>query len=287
MRPTRRGTPAPRLVAALGDAVDALVALDQRLDDRAWEAWERASEATGWVAASEAAWTGVPEVLAAATELRVIELAREPLVRDGAIGDAIRAAAVAAAADAAWRGAAQAAAAAVDAAAADPPAAADPLVTVSLADAVGRSVQGVATRLGVDRDTVEQDLEVADRAALDALAELVRAGRTTEAPLDVARAAAAASAGGTAWSAVQELVRGAVGEPAWDAGMTAGRTAAARVVHHASAFVDRAVLVALAREASGLAGRVAAARGRAAFDPVVGELRPKAIALLDELLAVD
>jgi hypothetical protein len=51
--------------------------------------------------------------------------------------------------------------------------------------------------------------------------------------------------------------------------------------------VDRAVLVALARETAGLAARVAAAEaGAAALDPVVEELRAESVALLEALLDV-
>ena len=64
---------------------------------------------------------------------------------------------------------------------------------------------GVAARLGMDRDAVENDLEAADAAAIDHLAAMVRAGRRPAAPLESARAAAAASVGGGAWTAVQEL----------------------------------------------------------------------------------
>jgi hypothetical protein len=78
------------------------------VEQAAWEAWEAASEAGGWVAASEAASVGVPDDLAYMTDLRVIECARDPRVREEletarrSIGDSAWATALHAVADAAW-----------------------------------------------------------------------------------------------------------------------------------------------------------------------------------------
>src|SRR5690606_31192541 len=89
--------------------------------DATWVAWERASERSGWVAASEAALVGVPEGLASAVGLRALEVAREPRgPEEGSSVTAVRAAGLSAVADAAWRAAARAAAQAVDVMAVDP-----------------------------------------------------------------------------------------------------------------------------------------------------------------------
>ena len=258
-------------------------------EDRAWEAWERAAEATGWVAASEAAWVGVPEGLASATELRVVELVRDrrtsrglqPGVAAGAARDAGRTAA----AEAAWRGAGRAAAQVVDAMADDPDAPAA-VLPVSLATARERAGQGVAGRLGIDRDTLDVALEQADQAARECLAGMVGAAARAH-PYDQARAAAGASAGGTEWEAVEEMAAAMFGEEAWETSLAAARTAVGRVLHHAEPLLDRAVLIALAREASGVAARVlAATEGPAAFEVVVDDLRTDAVDLLDRLLAI-
>lgn len=284
VRPRRGGQHRPRLAEVLGRVLDELAALGSPRDDAVWDGWERASEASGWVAASEAAWIGIPDVLVSATEIRVQELAREPRRSTAALEAEVRTAAVAAVAEAAWRSAGRAAAAVLDAAADDAPGS---VVTVQLGTALDRAAQGAAARLRLDRDAIDRDLELADAAAQDALGELVRSGRGAAAPIEVARAAAAASAGGEAWTTVQELTHGVLGDDAWQTGMVAASTATTRVLHHAAPLVDRAVLVAMARETAGLAARAAAAGGGpAVLDALVEELREPAVALLDALLDV-
>ncbi len=113
-----------RAVDVLGSAVTiaarrldltASVAGGEQPEDRdlveqaAWAAWERASEAAGWVAASEAASYGVPAEMGYATDLRVIECARDARILDElevsrrSIGDLAWSAALHAMADEAWR----------------------------------------------------------------------------------------------------------------------------------------------------------------------------------------
>jgi hypothetical protein len=294
VRPTKGHRHVERLVRLLGAAIDTLGAAADGAsgpgaEEAAWDAWERASEACGWVAASEAAWVGVPDELATGAELRVIELARNPGAPRGAkdggrtVAAGARTAALAAAAEAAWRGAATGAAAAVDA------------VTrghvndISLATAGERAARGAAQRLGIDRDRVDLALEQADAAAREELVRLIPAGPSRNgAALGLARKAAAGSAGGTEWTEVHELTQGVVGEAAWAAGLAAARIAVDRVLQTAAPLVERAVLVAVARETAGLAARVAAGR-----DPDGGldrgreELQRAALGLLDALLAVE
>ena len=73
-----------------------------------WDAWERVTETTGYVAASEAATHGAPAELTYATDLRVIECSRDPRVRDEleasrqSVGDTAWTTALHAVADEAW-----------------------------------------------------------------------------------------------------------------------------------------------------------------------------------------
>jgi hypothetical protein len=294
VRPTKGHKHAERLVRLLGTAIDTLSASPDggpgpSAEEAAWDAWERASEGSGWVAASEAAWVGVPDELATSAELRVIELARNPAVARGSkdggrtVAAGARAAALAAAAEAAWRGAATGAASAVDA------------VTrghvndISLATAGERAARGAAQRLGIDRDRVDVALEQADAAARDELARLIPLGPSRNgAALTLARKAAGGSAGGTVWTEVHELTQGVVGEAAWKAGLTAARIAVDRILQTAAPLVERATLVAVAREAAGLAARATAARSPgAALDRGQAELQRSALELLEALLAVE
>ena len=292
IRPRKDREHGPRLLALLDEGLSVLLQHDglDPAEEGTWEAWERASEATGWVAASEAAWVGIPEGLASATELRVVEVVRDPraaaAVSEGrtTVSRAVREAGLAAVAEAAWRGAGRAAAQAVDAMAEDPDSPAK-LVAVSLATAAERAARGAASKLRLDEDALDLALEQADLAAREALAELLDAPGPPTHALDEARAAAAASAGGAAWSEVDRLTAGVLGEDAWTTVLSASRTASSRVLHHARPLLERATLVAVAREASGLAARRTVGRhGPDALEPVVEELRPAALDLLDELL---
>jgi hypothetical protein len=285
VRPRKDRSHLPRLLTALTDAIDELGRVS---DDGTWEAWERASEASGWVAASEAALVGVPDALAVAAEQRVVELARHrptaPDCTDGShtLVAAVRRAAVAAAAQAAWEDAGRRAAAVVDATERDE------VHDIALHSAVERSRGAAGRRLGLDRDALDQALEQADAAALAELGRLVHEPAAGPgAALDEARRAAAASTGGTVWSEVQALTQGVVGDEAWAAALAAGRVAVDRVLQTAAGLVERAVVVAVAREVAGLAARtVVHAEGRAGVDEVVAELQAEAFALLDDLLDV-
>jgi hypothetical protein len=291
VRPTKGRGHLDRLLLLLGTAIDRLDGsggAGSAAEEEAWDAWERASEASGWVAASEAAWIGVPDGLATGAELRVIELARDQHVprgpKDGGrtVAAGARAAALNAAAEAAWRAAAQGAAGAVDA------------VTrggvndISLATAGERAARAAAQRLGLDRDQVDQALEQADAAAREELARLIPTGPSRRgAALDLARKAAAGSSGGAVWTEVQELTHGVVGDGAWTAGGAAARISVDRVLQTAAALVERAALVAVAREAGGLAARTAAARhGSGELTQGRDELQQAALDLFDALLEV-
>jgi hypothetical protein len=260
--------------------------------DEAWAAWEAASEASAWVAASEAAWTGIPDAVASAVELAALERTRTlsdgPRSRPakGAVADAVRAAARAAAASEAWRLAGAAAARAVDARMADPTSA-EQVAAVPLATAWDRALQGAASRLGRSRDDVEQSVEVAESAAQALLADLVEGGDPPDGALDVAHRAAEASRGGEVWRTVTELTMGVVGQVTWEAAQAAAAEVVDRIVRRAPEIVERAVLVAVAREVGSLAARTAVGRGgEAALEAALEGLRPAALELLDALLDV-
>ncbi len=282
-----------RQLALLDTAVAELMAVGgDPATDEAWAAWEAASEASAWVAASEAAWTGIPDAVASAVELAAREGTRTrpngPRSRPsaGAVAAAVRAAARAAAASEAWRLAGAAAARAVDARMADPTSA-EQVAAVPLATAWDRALHGAASRLGRTRDDVEQSVEVAESAAQALLADLVEGGDPPEGALAVAHRAAEASAGGEVWRTATDLTIGVVGQVTWDAAQVAAVEVVDRVVRQAPDIVERAVLVAVAREVGSLAARSAVARhGEVALDPALDALRPAALELLDALLEI-
>lgn len=270
------------------------------VDEAAWEAWERASEIAGWVAASEAASVGLPADLAYTTDLRVIECARDARVRDEleatgrTIGDSAWATALHSMAGAAVTAGWEAAHTAIDAQA-----------VVPLRTALERATRATATRLGGDDDRLELALEEAEAAAVERLARATlgsAAWKEHEHPWDAAREAAATADGGDLWAAVQDLARAAVDEGPWRAGMEAARAAVDEVLTDAPNLVARAVGAALARETAGMAARgmavrasaVARARGAdpitatdAAHDalaPVATDLQQAAFTLLDTLI---
>jgi len=271
------------------------------VEQSAWDAWERASEAAGWVAASEAAGIGVPAELAYATDLRVIECAREARVRDDleathrSIGDTAWATALHAMADEAWTAGWAAAHPAVD-----------NLAVLPLATALDRAARAASNRAAVDDDEREQSVELAEAAAKELLtgAALEKGSWRSELhPWDAAFRAAARAQGGELWSRIQDLARAAVDEGPWEAGMAAARAAVDDVLREAPDLVARAVGAAVAREAAGAAARgvalraaaVALAEGassaaaaeaaEAALAPTVAELQDAALALLDRMIA--
>jgi hypothetical protein len=254
------------------------------------------------VAASEAASVGVPAELAYATDLRVIECARDARVRDEleasrrSIGDTAWATALHSVADEAWTAGWDAAHPAVDAQAVLP-----------LRTATDRAIRAALNRVGADDDAGEASLDAAESAAKE---RLTRAALGTESwgsdthPWDAALEAAASLPEGELWAQVQEMTRAAVEEGPWKAGMEAARRAVDDVLHDAPDLVARSVGAAIAREAAGVAARgvalraaaVARAQGaspadatvaaEAALAPTVTELQDAAFALLDVLIAV-
>ena len=258
-------------------------------DDAAWDDWEHAAEVSAWVAASEAAWVGIPDAVASAAELRALELVRgtgigAPGDVAGTVTEQVRAAAMAAAAEEAWRLAGSAAAAAVDVRMADPDLH-ETVTAVPLSTAWERAGQGAATRAGVDRDAFELAVEQAEAAARGLLIDLIDSGNPLTGALYVAQRAAEASSGGALWSSARDLAHGVVGDAAWDAAERAANEAVDRVLRWAPQVVDRAVLVAVAREVSGAAARAAIARGGPeAIEPTLAVLRPAATDLFEALL---
>jgi hypothetical protein len=190
---------------------------------------------------------------------------------------------MAAAAEAAWRAGGEGAAVAVDAVTRGE------VNDISLATARERAVRAAAQRLGLDRDRVDQSIESAEAAAREVLARLIPDGPSRRGvALDLARMAAAGAGGGTVWTEVEDLTRGVVGETAWAAGIAAARVAVDRVLQTAAPLVERAALVAIAREAAGQAARATAATGDpGALDAGREELQRAALDLFDELLAVE
>ncbi|MEQ1787896.1 MAG: hypothetical protein ABL966_12645, partial [Acidimicrobiales bacterium] len=262
--PTSNHLDLVRAVDVLGSAISiagrridltATIAGAERLHDAdlvaqaAWDAWERSSEAGGWVAASEAASVGVPAELAYATDLRVIECARDAQVRDEleasrrSIGDTAWATALHAVADEAWTAGWDAAGPAVDA-----------LAVLPLKTATDRAVRAALSRAGADDDAREASLDAAETAAKE---RLTRAALGSESwgsdthPWDAAMQAAAATPDGALWASVQEMTRAAVDEGPWNAGMAAARVAVDEVLRDAPDLVARSVGAAVAREAAG------------------------------------
>lgn len=272
------------------------------VEQAAWEAWESASEAGGWVAASEAAGVGVPSDLAYMTDLRVIECARDPRAREDlesarrSIGDSAWATALHAVADAAWLAGWSAAHQAIDASA-----------VVPLHTALDRARRAAASRGGADDDAREVALDAAETAAKEHLTRAAlgsTAWPSPDHPWDVAWSAAAAEPSGL-WAAVQGMARAAVDDGPWEAGMAAARAAVDDVLHDAPNLVARAVGAAVAKEAAGTAARgvamraaaVARAQGGdetaateaavAALAPTATQLQDAALDLLDVLISVE
>ncbi len=272
------------------------------VEEAAWEAWEVASERSGWVAAAETAALGMPSELIYATDSRVLECVRDvqPGDRldpeDQHIGDAAWAAALRAAARAAWRAGWRAALAAPSDAG-----------VVPFATAHERARRAAADR-SREPEQVTLALDSADAAAVDRLVEVALdrgAIPPGERAWDAARAAARSGPDGAVWALIDSLTRDAVEAEAWHAAMSAARDAVDAVLARAPDQVARAVTGALAKEvasasARGLAIRAAAvaeARGEgaeavlaAAHDavaPVTASLQAEAIAFVEVLAAAE
>ena len=270
-------------------------------DPMVWEAWERTTESTGWVAASEAATHGAPSELTYATDLRVIECSRDQHTREEierskqSIGDSAWTTALHAIADEAWEQAWRAA----DMAARE-------LSGFTIRIEMGRVAKTVLERDAGDDEEPELALELADRAARDSLTRAALRGGTAEMPTgeehpwDAARNAARQSEGGEAWAFVMDEARRAVGEDAWAQAMADAREVSLRILASAPDTVARVVAVSVAREASSAAARSLAVRAAAvahargvdveqsvyyALEEVAANLRVEAMRLLDRMIS--
>lgn len=228
------------------------------VDRIAWDAWERAAERTGWIAASEAVLFEIPADLAYAADARVVECSRDPRIRGdleaaahGGLGDAIWSAALQEIATTAWRGAW---------------AASERFVhhesTFSIRTAMRRSLESELGSSGDDMG-VELLIEDVDAAVRDALAHLVLADQTE--PDFWKRAVEAASVGdrGAVWRRALDETRRVLGTGLFDEAVAVARVELHRWLDEAPRIVGRAVAAAVAREASGVSGRGIAARAAA------------------------
>jgi hypothetical protein len=231
------------------------------VEQASWDAWDQVSERSGWTAASEAAGSGIPPDLAYATDLRVIECARDSRARDEldaariSIGDAAWRAALHAVATEAWVTGWAAAADAIDEEARLP-----------LRTALDRARKAVVERGDVDLDGRDAALDAADTAARDSLARaaLRRGDHPPDRhPWDDALGSARTSTGGDIWFAVHRMVEDAVEVGPWDQGMQAARAAIDVLLKEGPDVIGRTVVGSLAREAASAAGRGVALRAAA------------------------
>ncbi|HEY2813457.1 MAG TPA: hypothetical protein VGJ03_08350 [Acidimicrobiales bacterium] len=266
-----------------------------------WAAWERVSESTGWVAASEAATHGAPAELTYATDFRVIECSRDPRARDEleaarkSIGDSAWTTALHAVADEAWEQAWRA------------------------ADIAARELSGftlraemerVARSLAEDRswqgdEDAESILDMAERAARDSLTRAALSGGSMqgdEHAWDAARNAARLSPNGKEWAIVSDEARRAIGEDAWAQAMADARAVVTELLDGIPDTVARVVVAAVAREASSAAARGVALRAASvaranggdddaadaaanqALDEVAVDLQARSFELLDRMI---
>lgn len=266
------------------------------VDQISWDAWEEAAERSGWVAATEAVLHGIPADLAYAADQRVVECSRDPRIRaeleasSRGLGDAIWSAALHEIAAAAWRGAWDATEEFVHHES-----------TFSIRTALRRSLEDAVG--DEDPVVVEAMLDDVDAEARDALAHLVL---SEEAEPDYwKRAVESASIGedGRLWRAALDETRGILGVTLFDDAIEVARTELHRWLDRAPQIVGRVVAAAVAREASGVAGRAVSARAAAerlargateeeaedaarhAIEPIVTALSNAAVALADELAA--
>jgi hypothetical protein len=282
------------ITASISSGVD--VSGEGTDDPVVWDAWERATESTGWVAASEAATQDAPAEVVYTTDQRVIECSRDPRIRDEveqarqSIGDSAWSTAVHAIADEAWEQGWRAA----DRAARE-------LSGFTIRVEMGRVAKTVLERDAGDDDGPEIALEAADRAARDSLTRAALRGGSADDdhPWDAARNAARQSEGGAAWAFVMDEARAAVGEDAWAQAMADARGVTAALLSSAPDTVARVVAVSVAREASSAAARSVAVRAAAvarahgndveqaiheSLEAVARSLRSEAIDLLDRLI---
>jgi hypothetical protein len=267
-----------------------------------WDAWERVTETTGYVAASEAATHGAPAELTYATDLRVIECSRDPRVRDEleasrqSVGDTAWTTALHAVADEAWEQGWRAA----DLAARE-------LSGFTIRVEMGRVAKTVLARRDAQEEDRETALELADQAARDSLTRAALAGGafSDEHPWDAARNAARVSEGGKEWSVVSDEARRAIGENAWAQAMADARAVVTTLLADTPDTVARVVVASVAREASSAAARGVALRASAVARAQGGDqaeteaaahealqrtaigLQAEALVLLDHLIDVE
>ena len=261
-----------------------------------WDAWEDAAERSGWIAATEAVLHDIPADLAYAADQRVVECSLDPRVRaeleasSRGLGDAIWSAALHEIAAAAWRGAWDATEAFVHHES-----------TFSIRTALRRSLEAASPE--DDVVVVEGMLDDIDAQARDALAHLVLSEE--DEPDYWTRAVEAASIGpiGGAWRSALEETRDILGVTLFDDAIEVARNELHRWLDRAPQLVGRVVAAAVAREASGVAGRAVSARAAAerlargeseadaeaaaneAIEPIVSALADAALAMADELTA--
>lgn len=276
------------------------IAGDERaefVDELAWDVWEQAAERSGWIAASEAMQYEIPDDLAYATDQRVVECSRDPRIRaeversPGGLGDAIWSAALHEVASTAWRSAWEVIEEFVHHES-----------TFSVQTTLRRSLETDLGAGGVDSDLL---IDEVDRAAHDALARLVLDGTPKAQRWAGVLATISAIEGGERWRGAIDETRSVLGEGLFDEAVWHGRQELDAWIDRAPRLVGRTVAAAVAREASGVAGRAIAARAvaeslahgasddeaaaaaRVAVAPVVERLALDAFRILDALVILD
>ena len=265
------------------------------VDQIAWDVWEDAAERSGWIAASEAVLHEIPPDLAYAADQRVVECSRDPRIRaeleaaGHGLGDAIWSAALHEIATAAWRGAWDATETFVHHES-----------TFSIRTTLRRTLEAELD----PRDDlgVEAVLDEVDRTVRDALARIVLEDNDGRDHWKRAVDAASASDHGRPWRRALDETRRVLGEVLFDDAVDVASDELHRWLDQAPRLVGRAVAAAVAREASGVAGRGIAARAaaeclarggseddaedaaRASIAGIVEQLADGALHMVDELV---
>lgn len=233
------------------------------VEEAAWEAWELASERSGWVAAAETAALGMPAALLYAADSRVVECVRDARRRgeldtgEHTVGDAAWAAALHAAARHALDHGLRAARRARS-----------DVGLVPFDTALERARRAVADR-SPEPEQVALALDAAEAAAVDRLVTVALQPETLapgETAWDAALAAARQGPDGAVFAQVEALTRDAVAPEAWEAAMGAAREAVAAAMERSPDEVARAVVGALAKEVASAAARGVAVRAAAVAD---------------------
>lgn len=277
------------------------IAGDERaetVDEIAWEVWEHAAERSGWIAASEAMQYDIPDDLAYATDQRVVECSRDPRIRaevesrPGGLGDAIWSAALHEIASTAWRSAWDVI---------------ESFVHHESTFSVRTTLLGSLRNgtAGGDVAAVELLLDEVDRVAHDALVRLVLDGTERSARWRGVLDSISSGDAGRRWRRSVDETRQVLGASLFDEAVTLARRELDDWIDRAPRLVGRTVAAAVAREASGVAGRAIAARAvaealahdateeeataaaRLAVAPVVEQLAVDAFRILDALVLLD